>query len=59
MGKQLVQQVRQLCNMDLHIYISTTEALCFHVFIHLQHITTQEHQTQSSVCTLEVTLWNV
>ena len=28
--------------MDLHIYTSTTEALSFHVHIHLQHITTQE-----------------
>ena len=27
--KQLAQQVKQLCNMDLHIYISTTEALSF------------------------------
>ena len=27
--------------MDLHIYISTTEALSFQVHIHLQHITTQ------------------
>ena len=28
--------------MDLHIYISTTKALSFHVHIHLWHITTQE-----------------
>ena len=28
--------------MDLNIYVSTTEALSFHVCIHLQHITTQE-----------------
>ena len=28
--------------MDLHIYISITKALSFHVHIHLQHITTQE-----------------
>ena len=28
--------------MDLNIYVSTTEALSFHVHIHLQHITTQE-----------------
>ena len=28
--------------MDLHIYVSTTKALSFHVCIHLQHITTQE-----------------
>ena len=33
--KQLAQQVKQLCNMDLHIYISTTETLSFHVHIHL------------------------
>ena len=29
--KQLAQHVRQLYNMDLHIYTSTTEALSFHV----------------------------
>ena len=40
--KQLAQHVKQLCNMDLHIYVSTTKALSFHVCIHLQHITTQE-----------------
>ena len=28
--------------MDLHIHISTTKALSFHVHTHLQHITTQE-----------------
>ena len=28
--------------MDLHMYISTTKALSFHVCIHLWHITTQE-----------------
>ena len=33
--KQLAQRVKQLCNMDLHIYISTTKALSFHVHIHL------------------------
>ena len=40
--KQLVQYVKQLYNMDLHIYISTTQTLSLHVHIHLQHITTQE-----------------
>ena len=40
--KQLAQSVKQLCNMDLNIYVSTTKALSFHVHIHLQHITTQE-----------------
>ena len=40
--KQLAQCVKQLCNMDLNIYVSTTKALSFHVHIHLQHITTQE-----------------
>ena len=40
--KQLAQHVKQLCNMDLNIYVSTTEALSFHVRIHLWHITTQE-----------------
>ena len=40
--KQLVQYVKQLCNMDLHIHTSTTQSLSLHVHIHLQHITTQE-----------------
>ena len=40
--KQLAQYVKQLYNMDLHIYTSTTEALSFCVHIHLWHITTQE-----------------
>ena len=33
--KQLAQQVKQLYNMELHIYTSSTEALSFHVHIHL------------------------
>ena len=33
--KQLVQHVKQLCNMDLNIYVSITEVLSFHVCIHL------------------------
>ena len=33
--KQLAQHVKQLYNMDLHIYTSTTEALSVHVRIHL------------------------
>ena len=40
--KQLAQHVKQLCNMDLNIYVSITEVLSFHVHIHLQHTTTQE-----------------
>ena len=40
--KQLAQHVKQLYNMDLHIYISTTQTLSLHVRIHLWHITTQE-----------------
>ena len=40
--KQLVQHVKQLYNMDLHISTSTTKTLSFHVQIYLQHITTQE-----------------
>ena len=40
--EQLAQHVKQLCNMNLNIYVSTTEALSFHVCIHLGHITTQE-----------------
>ena len=38
--KQFIQHVKQLYNMDLHICISTTETLSFHVWIHLWHITT-------------------
>ena len=33
--KQLVQYMKQLYNMDLHIYISTTQTLSLHVHIHL------------------------
>ena len=33
--KQLAQHVNHFCNMDLNIYVSTTEALSFHVHIHL------------------------
>ena len=33
--KQLAQCVKQLCNMDLNIYVSITEVLSFHVHIHL------------------------
>ena len=33
--KQLVQYMKQLYNMDLHICTSTTETLSFHVQIHL------------------------
>ena len=40
--KQLAQHAKQLCNMDLNVYVSITEVLSFHVHIHLQHITTQE-----------------
>ena len=40
--KQLAQCVKQLCNIDLNIYVSITEVLSFHVCIHLWHITTQE-----------------
>ena len=40
--RQLVQYVRQLYNMDLHIHISTSPSLNLHVQIHLQHIPTQE-----------------
>ena len=40
--KQLAQHVKQLCNMDLNIYVSITKVLSFHVHIHLRHITTQE-----------------
>ena len=40
--RQLVQYVKQLYNMDLHIHISTTQSqnLCVHIY--LQHIPTQE-----------------
>ena len=40
--KQLVQYMKQLYNMDLHISTFTTETLSLHVWIHLHHITTQE-----------------
>ena len=40
--KQLVQYMKQLYNMDLHIYISTTQTLSLHVHIHLCHITMQK-----------------
>ena len=40
--RQLVQYVKQLYNMDLHIHISTSSSLNLHVRIHLQHIPTQE-----------------
>ena len=40
--RQLVQYVKQLYNMDLHIHISTSLSLNLHVQIHLQHIPTQE-----------------
>ena len=33
--KQLAQHVKQLCNMDLNIYVSITEVLSLHVHIHL------------------------
>ena len=40
--RQLVQYVKQLYNMDLHIHFSTSSSLNLHVQIHLQHIPTQE-----------------
>ena len=40
--RQLVQYVKQLYNMDLHIHVSTSPSLNLHVQIHLQHIPTQE-----------------
>ena len=40
--RQLVQYVKQLYNMDLHIHICTSPSLNLHVCIHLQHIPTQE-----------------
>ena len=33
--KQLAQYEKQLYDVNLHIYTSTTEALSFHVHIHL------------------------
>ena len=48
--------------MDLHIYTPTTEALSFHVHIHLfmyDILPHRNNQTQLNVCALEVTLWNV
>ena len=40
--RQLVQYVKQLYNIDLHIHVSTSLSLNLHVQIHLQHIPTQE-----------------
>ena len=40
--RQLVQYMKQLYNMDLHIHISTSLSLNLHVQIHLQHIPTQD-----------------
>ena len=40
--RQLVQYVKQLYNVDLHIHISTSQSLNLCVHIHLQHIPTQE-----------------
>ena len=40
--QQLVQYVKQLYNMDIHIHISTSQSLNLRVCIHLQHIPTQE-----------------
>ena len=40
--RQLVQYVKQLYNMDIHIHISTCPSLNLCVQIHLQHIPTQE-----------------
>ena len=40
--RQLVQYVKQLYNMDLHIHISTSQSLNLHVHIHLQDIPSQE-----------------
>ena len=38
--RQLVQYVKQLYNMDLHIHVSTSLSLNLHVQIYLQHIPT-------------------
>ena len=40
--RKLVQYVKQLYNMNLHIHISTSQSLNLCVHIHLQHIPTQE-----------------
>ena len=40
--RQLVQYVKQLYNMNLHIHVSTSPSLNLCVQIHLQHIPTQE-----------------
>ena len=40
--RQLVQYVKELYYMDLHIHISTSPSLNLHVQICLQHIPTQE-----------------
>ena len=48
--RQLVQYVKQLYNMDLHIHIFTSPSLNLCVQIHLQHIPTQE-QSNTIKCT--------
>ena len=58
--KQLAQYVKQLYNMDLHIYTSTTEVFefpCAYTFMTYYYTRTIKHQL--SVCTLEVTFWDV
>ena len=53
----LVQYVKQLYNMDLHIHVSTSLSLNLCVQIHLQHIPTQEQSnTVKCLHALEMTL---
>ena len=55
--QQLVQYVKQLYNMDLHIHISTSQSLNLHVCIYIYNIFLhRNNQIPLSVCALEVTL---
>ena len=40
--RQLVQYIKQLYNMNLYIHVSTSLSLNLNLWIHLQHIPTQE-----------------
>ena len=49
--RQLVQYIKQLYNMELYIHVSTPPSLNLNVWIHLQHIPTQE-QSNTVKCLL-------
>ena len=49
--RPLVQYIKQLYNMDLYIHVPTVLSLNLNVWIHLQHIPTQE-QSNTVKCLL-------